>query len=83
MQVALFGLLLLAATNDAAAGQANPAAGSGGLTAAKPAKEKKICKPVSGSLSRIPKKICRTASEWDNAQQNGAEQSDLRRMGSN
>jgi hypothetical protein len=33
--------------------------------AAKPPKEKKICKADRMSTSRIPKKICRTQAEWE------------------
>ena len=31
---------------------------------AKPAKEKKTCKKVQGSDSRIPEFVCKTAEEW-------------------
>lgn len=27
--------------------------------------ERKICKPEPNSASRLPKKICKTASEWE------------------
>lgn len=38
---------------------------AGAEKAAKPPKEKKICKADRMSTSRIPKKICRTQAEWD------------------
>lgn len=36
-----------------------------GEKAAKPPKEKKICKADRMSTSRIPKKICKTQAEWE------------------
>lgn len=54
---------------------------------AKPPKEKKICKGLKTSTSRIPaKKVCRTQAEWDQAASNTQEDLDdaagrLRGMG--
>jgi len=33
--------------------------------AAKPAKEKKICKRIERAASRMPTRVCRTQGEWD------------------
>ena len=52
--------------------------------AGKAAKEKKICRTEAPSTSsRMRKPVCRTAQEWEDARQQGAEQSDLKRLGRN
>jgi len=48
----------------------------------KVAKEKKVCKTVDGgTTSRMRKRICRTVKEWDVTREEGANASDLQRMG--
>jgi hypothetical protein len=48
----------------------------------KPAKEKKICKTEeASSVSRMRKRTCRTAKEWEDARSGGASTADLQRMG--
>ena len=49
--------------------------------AAKPVKEKKICRSVDSSVSRMTKRVCRTVQEWDDSRQEGVSQADLQRMG--
>lgn len=50
---------------------------------AKAAKEKKICKTAEGeTYSRVRKKVCRTAAEWENSRSK-VDAGDLRRMGAN
>ncbi len=49
-------------------------AGGVAVAAEKPAKapkEKKICKAEPNSISRIPRKTCRTQAEWDNMARRG------------
>jgi hypothetical protein len=58
-----FGLLTSAAVAVAQpAGDPAPAP-----TAAKPAKEKKICRALDDSTSRLPKRVCRTAQQWEDS----------------
>lgn len=77
MRLAIFASLLVAVSMPAAAISAQaPAAES-----AKPAepKEKKICKTdKTQTVSRMPKRICKTAEEWANPH-NHVDPSDLRR----
>ena len=73
--VALSALLILsapalAASQDAPAPQPSES---------KPAKEKKICKlDEAGSTSRMRKRVCRTATEWEEAKSQGSSGEDLR-----
>ena len=39
--------------------------------AAKPVEEKKICRDSDDSTSRLAKRICRTAKEWEEARESG------------
>ena len=76
--VALSALLILSAPAFAA-GQDGPARKP---SESKPAKEKKICKlDEAGSTSRMRKRICRTATEWDQAKSQGSSGEDLQRIG--
>jgi hypothetical protein len=63
MRGATLAVLLVAVSIPGAA----VAAESGENKAAKPAKEKKICKQVDGQTSsRMRKRVCKTAAEWEN-----------------
>jgi hypothetical protein len=73
----LFAAALLAATDLVA----NPATPTQPVQAAAPEKEKKICKVEQDeSSSRLRKRTCLTASEWDLHNQ-GVNGADLKRMG--
>jgi hypothetical protein len=39
--------------------------------AAKPVKEKKICRESDDSTSRVARRICRTAKEWEDGGKSG------------
>lgn len=57
--------LLAAVAATLLAGGTAVAADAAQGKAAKPAKEKKICRADRTSTSRIPKKICKTQAEWE------------------
>jgi len=68
----------------AAPAVAAPAQDADQTQAAEPvkAKEKKICKvQEASSTSRMRKRVCRTATEWENANKEGSNAADLQRMG--
>lgn len=73
-------LLVLAASVASPAVAADPTtAGTGSAPAAakaeKPKKEKKICKSIASSESRLGTNVCKTAAEWakDEGQHNGGQ----------
>jgi hypothetical protein len=78
MRFSIFLGLLMALSIPAAAIAADaPAAES--AKPAKPAKAEKICKTdKTQTVSRMPKRICKTAEEWANPH-NHVDPSDLRR----
>ena len=68
---------LLVSTDPAAAEQQAPAA----ALAAKPAKEKKICKTdTNESSSRLRRRVCLTQTEWEQKEA-GKSAGDLKTMG--
>jgi hypothetical protein len=81
-------LFLTVAAPAAAAGDPAPAVApndGGGSTAAAaaPAKERKICKKLEVTESRMgANRICKTAAEWREDQQNGNGLDDLKQNGS-
>ncbi len=50
---------------SAAVAVAQPTDSAPAPTATKPAKEKKICRALDDSTSRLPKRVCRTAQQWE------------------
>lgn len=80
MLISLLAAAALLAANGPAAAQAEPAgnASPASAPAAKPAKDKMVCKsePVTGT--RFGKKVCRTESEWRQLRQDA--QNDTSRM---
>jgi hypothetical protein len=80
-------LFLAVASPAAAAGaqgpaQATAAAESGGSTAAQPKKERKICKTLELTESRMGSpRVCKTAAQWRDDQQNGNGLDDLKHSG--
>lgn len=74
-------LCVAALALSAAPVSANPDPNPGESAQGAPVKEKKICKRKSSSLSRVPKQVCKTAAQWNNGADQGAEHSDLQRAG--
>ena len=66
---------------SAASASANQAENQSESTPAKAVKEKKICKRTDSSVSRMRKQVCKTAEQWANSAEQGAQHSDLQRAG--
>jgi hypothetical protein len=80
MRFAFVAGLLMAVSMPAAAIAADAAAADSAKPA-KPAKAKKICRTdATQTVSRMPRRICKTAAEWENPD-NNIGRSDLQRMG--
>jgi hypothetical protein len=57
--------IALTATTPAAVAAATPAPQAASVTATAPAEEKKICRRIEASESRLgAKRVCKTAADW-------------------
>ncbi len=72
-------LAISAPATDDSGEPAKPAAAE-----AKAPKQKKICRTEHGSsTSRMSRRICRTVTEWEEAEKGKIDASDLQRLGTN
>jgi hypothetical protein len=82
MRLAIVAGLLMAVSMPAAAIAADARA-EDSATPDKPAKAKKICRTDEAqTVSRMPRRICKTAAEWETPG-NNVGRGDLQRMGAN
>ena len=73
--------LLFASVALIAADPAQAPAPAAAPATAEPAKEKKVCRKVEFTSSRMARRTCKTESEWAKDASTGANAADLQRMG--
>jgi hypothetical protein len=66
----MIGSFFILSMMSASAAAAQPANEALPAPMAKPVKEKKICRESDDSTSRLARRICRTAKEWDESRTN-------------
>lgn len=71
--------VVLSLVMSASVAVAKTSGASAEAPATKPVKEKKICRDSDDSTSRLAKRICRTAQEWENGKRGGASADDVKR----